>query len=281
MKSKPIWLSMITAKILVLIYFFVVFWLISIIFRGIQETTENYSFSLFYSIIPLAWGVIGFMNSRLWGSFSSYIGKAVFFLSAGIFSWGIANLIFAYYNLILKIPVPYPSFADPIFFLLYPFSAVGVFYLFRAIGASFGLNQMSGKIGLLIIPLFFIWISYHFLFEIARGGEIVYADSNLIQAVLDIIFPIGSVIVGTMATLTYGLSIKYLGGFFRKSIIFILIGFFFVYIADLLYSYNVATEKYFVGMWVDIFYPTAFLFISVGLSLLNPKLLSNPLSDIK
>lgn len=264
--------SIANVKFFLIVYVLVILWWFSIFLRGIQETTENYLFSLIYSILPLGGGVIGFINARHWGGFASSIGRAVLFISGGIFAWGIGNLIFGFYNLILAVPIPYPSLADAAFILLYPLSAIGVISFFRATGALFALKRISGKFLLLIIPIFFIFLSYYLLFIVARGGEITY-DGGLLKLFLDIAFPIGDVIVITLATILYSLSFKYLGGTFRKPIIFIIMGFISTYIADFLFSYTTTVDTYFVGKWVDIFYPTAFLFIGLGLSLLSPKYL--------
>lgn len=252
----------------------VILWWFSISLRGIQGTTENYMFSFAYSIMPLGWGIMGFLNAKKWGGFKSYVGRATMFLSGGLFAWGIGNLIFGYYNLVLQIPVPYPSLADLGFVLIYPLSAIGVFFLFKVTGASFGLRGQFGKLSLFCIPVFLIFLSYYLLFIVARGG---YLDTSggLLKLILDIAYPIGDVIVITLAAIVYGLSLKYLGGIFKKPIILILFGFVFTYIADFLFSYTTTVGTYFVGKWVDIFYPTAFLFIGLGLSLLNPRLLQD------
>lgn len=266
--------SIANVKFLLPIYVLVILWWFTIFFRGIQETTENYLFSLIYSILPLGGGIIGFINARQWGGFASSLGRAVLFISGGIFAWGIGNLIFGYYNLILGVPIPYPSIADGAFFLLYPLSAIGVLFFFRPTGASFGLRHLSGKFLLLIIPVFFIALSYYLLFIVARGGVIIN-DGGLLKLFLDVAFPVGDVVVITLASILYSLSLKYLGGTFRKPIIFIITGFISTYIADFLFSYTTTVGTYFVGKWVDIFYPTAFLLIDLGLILLNPKFLDS------
>lgn len=270
MKIKTFSIS--NVKIFLLVYVLVILWWLSIFLRGIQETTENYLFSLIYSVLPLGGGIIGFINARRWGGFASSMGRAILFVSGGIFAWGIGNLIFGYYNLILGVPIPYPSIADAAFFLLYPLSAVGVISFFRPTGALFALKRLSGKVVLLIVPIFFIFLSYYLLFIVARNGIVAY-DEGLLKLFLDIAYPVGDVVVITFASILYSLSYKYLGGTFRKPITLIIIGFISTYIADFLFSYTTTVGTYFVGMWVDIFYPTAFLFIALGLILLSPKFL--------
>ena len=179
--------STIYVKILIVVFSIVALWQLFIIFTEIKETTLNFAFSLFYSTIPLGGGVIGFLNSRRWGGFTSSIGRAVFFLSAGIFLWGIGNLIFAYYNLALHIAVPYPSLADAFFLLIYPFSLLGMTYLLKATGVLFAVRKISNKFVLFLIPLMVGLLSFYFLFVVARGGEITY-DGDVLKLVLDVVF---------------------------------------------------------------------------------------------
>jgi hypothetical protein len=257
-------------KFLIIFYLLLVIWWIAISFRGIQETTENYSFSLVYGMIPFIWSIFGFLNSKRWGGLRSYVGRGLFFLSLGLIFWAMGNLVYAYFNIVLKIPVPYPSIADVGFFFLYPFSALGVYFLSKATGMSFALRRKVGKLLLLLVPIFLIFFSYYLLFVVARGGEIVF-DGGLLKLILDIAYPIGDVVVITLAAMVYMLSLKYLGGMFRKAIVVILVGFFFAYITDFSFSYTTTTETFFVSNWVDLLYATTFFILAFGLSLLDPR----------
>lgn len=259
-------------KTLIIIYILVIAWWFSIFLRGRHETTENYLFSLLPTIMPLGWGIVGCINSYHWGGVKSSIGRGVFFISMGLCAWGIGNIIFGYYNLILNVPVPSPSFSDFGFLLLYPLSAIGIGFFSRATGASSAIKNRLGKILLVIIPILSLLISYYLLFLVAHQG-VIDASQGFFVFLVNILYPIGDIAVITMAVLVYVLSFNYLGGVFKKSILLILIGFAFVYIADFLFLYTVTANTYYVGKWVDIFYPTAFLFIGLGLSLLNPKFL--------
>ncbi len=262
-----------STRILIGIYVFLVLWWLTIYYRGLQETTENYLFSLIYTVMPLGWGILGLSNARIWGGFQSYMGRAILFFSGGLCAWGIGNLIYAYYNLVLKIPVPYPSIADAGFFLLYPFSAVGVVYLYRITGASLALRSTWGKLGLLVIPFFLVALSYYLLLIVARGGVITY-DQDLLKLILDVVYPVGDVVVITLAAVVYTLSYGYLGGSFRKPIVIILIAFTFAYVTDFAFSYTTTTGTFFVANWVDLLYATTFFLISLGLNSLDIKVIS-------
>src|SRR3989344_4122984 len=74
-----------------------------------------------FLIIILA-ALIGYERFRLF-TFKSSIGKALVLISLGLLSWGVASIGWLYYNVVLRVDVPYPSFSDIFFLLLIPFAA--------------------------------------------------------------------------------------------------------------------------------------------------------------
>ena len=70
-----------------------------------------------YGVIPLISGIYGLFVAQRWGGFKSAVGRAISFLSLGLITWGIGMVIWLYYNIILGVGVPYPSFADAAFIL--------------------------------------------------------------------------------------------------------------------------------------------------------------------
>lgn len=252
-------------------YLALVIWWVTLDFRGAENTTENYLFSLIYGFIPLIWGAIGLRMSINWGGFKSAMGKSVRFLSLGLLAWSTGNIIFAYYNLALDVEVPYPSIADYIFVLSFPLWIIGMAYLLRVSGAYFSLRGLGGKITLLAIPVIAAVSSYYLLFEVARGGEID-TTGGIEKLIFDLAFPIGDVLVLTMGFMLYGLSLNYLGGRFKAPILITLVGFAFAYITDFSYSYTTTLETFFVGNWVDLLYATTFFLLALGITSLNPRL---------
>lgn len=261
-------------RILGVFYLVLVVWWVTISFRGIQETNENFLYSLLYGFIPLAWGVYGVRLARLWGGMKSSMGRSVMFLSAGMLAWAIGNLIWGYYNLILKVAVPYPSIADGIFILSFPLWAIGISFFSRATGMYFSLRRMRGKLILFVIPLAAIALSYYLLFIVARGAQIDF-EGGLIKLFLDIAFPVWDVIILTLSVLVYGLSFQYLGGRYKLPIIITLIGFGLNYIVDFSFSYTTTLETFFVGSWVDLLFASAMFVIALGITSLDPRLLNS------
>lgn len=259
-------------RFLILFYFLLVIWWLSLHFRGLENTTENYFYSLVYGLIPLLWGLFGLKTSQEWGGFKSTMGRCVRFLSLGLCSWAVGNIVFAYYNLVLNIEVPYPSIADYIFFLSFPLWIIGMSHFSKLSGAYFSMRQFKGKIAFLLIPLIAIISSYYLLFIVARGGEID-TTGGWQKLILDIAFPIGDALILTIGLMLYGLSYSYLGGKYKLPIIITLIGFFLAYITDFSYSYTTTLQTFFVGNWVDLLYATTFFFLSLGITSLSPRLI--------
>ncbi|MEK7509298.1 MAG: hypothetical protein AAB605_01140 [Patescibacteria group bacterium] len=228
---------------------------------------------LFLGAIPFIGGLNGLVIARHWGSFSSAVGRAVIFLSLGLVSWGLGTLIFSgVYNFLLQIDVPYPSLADVGYILALPLWAIGVIELSRATGAKYGLRSSNGKTMLLLVPAAVIAVSYYLLIVVARAGTFEFTDtSSLPKVFFDLAYPIGDVVILTLATLIYGLSYNYFGGIYKKAIYFILLGFIILYFADFLFSYTTTLEIWYPGDWVDLLFTTAMLALSAGVGLLHPE----------
>jgi len=260
------------AKIIAIIYFFMLLWWFAINIQSQQDTLSNFLFGAFQGVLPIVGSIFGFFNARKWGWVKSTTGKSLILLSAGLFTWGFGTLIFAYYNIILQVAVPYPSLADAFYIVSWPLWMFSMVYLSRATGAQYQLKNNIGRLTLLIIPLLTALLSYYLLIVVAREGVIGTFD-NPLKTFFDLAYPIGDLVILTLAVLIYGLSFKYLGGIFKWPIIFILLGFIANYFGDFSFVYSTTKETYFVANWIDLIYTTAFFFLSVGVCLIRPSFL--------
>jgi fucose 4-O-acetylase-like acetyltransferase len=197
------------------------------------------------------------------------VGKAVLLFSLGLITWGIGIGIWLLYNFILQVEIPYPSLADAAFIISWPLWGAGAIYLSRATGAQYGLRKRDGKAILLIVPIIIIALSYYFLVVLARGGTFELAEDGL-TIFFDLAYPIGDVIILTLATLIYGLSYRYFGGAYRSAIYLILGAFVLNYFADFTFSYTTATETYYNGSLADVLFATTMFIFSLGIALLDP-----------
>jgi len=240
---------------------------------GSTDTLLNALYGvLFLGFIPVIGGINGLFLAKHWGGFRSAVGKAVILLSLGLIFWGAGTYIFSgIYNFLLEVEVPYPSFADVGYVLSLPLWAMGIIQLSRATGAKYGLRSSGGKVILLIIPAIIIAISYYLLVVVARGGSFDFSDAGLLKLFFDLAYPIGDVVILTLATLVYGLSYSYFGGTYKKAIYTILAGFIVLYVADFSFSYSTTLETFYPGDWIDLAFTSAMFLLSIGIGMLNPK----------
>jgi len=229
---------------------------------GEQTSTFNFGYSFLFSLIPLIGGAIGMFGSKTWGTFKSAVGKAVFFISFGLFLWGSGSMIWSFYNFFKDVPAPYPSLADIGFAPSIFFYGLGAIYLSRATGAKFGLKNKFAKIFAILTPFVLLGLSYHFFITVARGGVLIPPDSSLLKTFFDLAYPLGDFVGLVISVIVSGLSFKLLGGKYLHDIIAILLGLAVMTIADAVFSYTTTVGTFYNGNFGD-------LLLTLGLFLLT------------
>jgi uncharacterized integral membrane protein len=258
-------------KIITVGFILMAVWWLFININSYQNTNHNFLYGAALGFLPIISSVFGLINAKKWGGFSSVMGRAVIFLSVGLLMWGIGTLIFAYYNIILSVEVPYPSIADAFYIISWPLWVVSMVNLSMATGVKFQLKKISGRLALFIIPFITIGLSYYMLIVVARGGISYLSGGGLIKVFFDLAYPIGDVVVLTIALLICGLSFNYLGGRFKWPILLVIIGFIINYCADFAFSYTTTKGTYFVADWVDLVFTVTFFLLGLGVALLAPS----------
>lgn len=252
-----------------LVYFAsMVLWWLVIFLTDQKDSPMNFQFVLAYGLIPFFGGLLGIFKARQWGLFKSSLGRALFFLSCGLITWSGGETIWSYYNLVLHVEIPYPSWADASFIVSWPFWIMGVYFLSSATGAKFGLKKKSGQLQLVLIPLVAIAVSYYLLVIVARDGSWT-SGGGLLKVFFDFAYPILDIVILTEALLVYGLSLKFLGGRFKWPVRIILLGFVVNYFADFLFSYMTTIETYFNGSYPDLLFAIAMFLLSLGVNSFN------------
>ena len=257
------------SKTIIVIFLGMMAWWLFININSYQNTINNFLYGAALGFLPIISSVFGFINAKRWGGFSSVMGRAVIFLSLGLLTWGIGTLIFAYYNIFLNIEVPYPSIADAFYVVSWPLWVMSMVNFSKATGVKFQLKKMSGRMALFIIPIIIIVLSYYVLIVVARGG-VITSFEGVLKTFFDLAYPIGDVVILTIALLIYGLSFNYLGGRFKWPILIIIIGFITNYLADFAFSYTTTKGIYFVADSVDFVFTVTFFLLGLGVSLLGP-----------
>lgn len=259
------------SKIVFSYFVLVAIWWLVLYLLNIKYNIHNYLYQFGFGLIPLLGGLSGIVKSKKWGFLRSKVGSAVFFISSGLVSWGLGQMAWSFYNIVLKIEVPYPSLADVGYIGAVPLWAIGIVYLSKATGARFSLKKIHGKIFLFIIPLLASIISYYLLIVVTRGGSIDL-NNELLKLFFDFAYPIGDLIILTLALLIYGLSFNYLGGRFKIPIMTLVAGFILMYLTDFSFSYVTTVETYYNGHWVDLLFPAVMAILAFGINNLDPEL---------
>lgn len=206
------------------------------------------------------------IQSKIWGRFSSVLGKAVFFFSLGLFLWGFGENVWSYYNFFKAEPAPYPSIADIGFAPSIFFWIVGTWYLAKASGAMRAFRKHSwAKVVAIITPIVLSAVSYYVLVVVARKGVVVPPGETPLKTVLDIAYPLGDFLALTFALVVFTLSSKYLGGIYKWAIASVLFGLGLMYIGDFSFSYTTTLKTFYNGNLGDLFLASGNFFMTVGI----------------
>ena len=216
--------------------------------------------AVYGTVITFCTAIIGVMTAKEWGGIKSIMGKAILFLSAGVFAQFFGQCIFSVYNIILGVETPYPSIADIGYFGNIPLYVMGIIYLAKASGVSLSLSSFKSKIQAILIPSGMIAISY-FLFL----KDYDFSSSPWITTILDFGYPMGQGLYLAIAIVTYSLSVKTLGGIMRNKILVILAAFILQYIADVNFLYQHLQGTWYNGGYGDYLYLVAYVVMAIGL----------------
>lgn len=241
-------------------YGFLSLWWVKMFVSGVLETQENYLYGFLYAFIALIGGVNGLLISKKWGGLKSYVGRGLIFFSLGLLGEWFGQTVWTYYNVVEKIQVPYPSIADIGYFSIIPFYAFGMLSFAKAAGAKFSLRTIKGKIVVVVIPAFMVFISY-FLFLKNLPLDFV----SPLRTFLDFGYPLGEAITISVALATYGLSRDILGGKMKDRILFLIFALIAQYITDYTFLYQAGAGTYYNAGTVDLMYVTSFTIMSIGL----------------
>lgn len=217
-------------------------WWLSIYFKHQTEGFENDLFTYLLLLFPFIGGIAGFHYARLWGGLKSLLGRSIFWLSFGLLSNFIGNLIFLYYIYFLGVEIPYPSVGDIAFYLSVIFYIIGSYQLSKTLPVKLAVQTASNKIISISIPVLILILSYVILL---RGYDFETATPLLIF--LDFGWQIGQAIYVSIALFVYWASKNVLGGLMKNPIILLIIALVSQFLADFHFSYQVNVETWYVG----------------------------------
>lgn len=241
----------------------VIYWTVLFV-TGTKEGFHNIFYSFLFGLTPLIGGIVAALNGRVWGGLQTAMGRAVFFIGFGMFLWGGGEMVWSYYNFFLAEPAPYPSFADIGFAPSIYFYGLGAVFLSQVTGAKFGLRSKFAKWFVILVPIIMIPLSWYILVTVARGGVLIPPGETPLKIVLDIVYPLGSLIALSIAVIVSGLSFKYMGGKYRFSIISVFLGLLVMFIGDTHFSYATTVGTFHNANIGDLLLTTGTFLLTFG-----------------
>ena len=248
-------------KKLLLLCIVTLFVVLGMIFEPSAETPSQLRYFIVnlgqFAVILVAF-LIGLEGVKFF-SLKSRLAKSLLFISLGLLSWGFGVLIWLYYNVVLHVEVPYPSWGDIGFLGIIPLMGYGLFQLLK--GISFKFNMASVLKAAFPLCVVFV-LAYIFIIH-----DKLSEDASFLVKTLDVLYPLSDAffvalallaLVYVWATVTYRVLLF-------KPLAIICIGLVIEAVADFSFSYTTAIASYYIGNWVDMLFTLAFFTIGVGM----------------
>ena len=205
------------------------------------------------TLIPFIGAWIGIEASKFF-TFKSAFGKALFFISLGVITYGLGTIVFFYYNVFLQTEAPYPCLADVGFSATIILANYGLFLLLRSIKIKFDTATIAK---LIILPVIVFAIAFPvFIYEKA------VEEAPLLTKFFNVYYVVGDAVFISMGLLILTMTF---GSALFKSVSVLSAGFILEALADFSFAYTASAGIYYTGCWVDVLYCLAFLVIGYGL----------------
>ncbi len=228
-------------------------WCLSLNLDGTKSSYSNSYFGLTYAFLPVVAGLFGFTSAYRWGGVKSSMGRALFYLSSGLITWGMGQIMWSYYVLVLQIEIPYPSLADLSFMSSWPLWGIGIYHLSKAAGIKFQLSKKSSQLQIYILPMLMTIFSYYLIVHVARNGVLI-SSNNGIVVFFDLIYPFMDALLVAEVLLVFGLTFRQLQPRYKYPVLLLFSGILINYIADFAFSYTTANSTYYNGAIADMLF---------------------------
>ncbi|WP_078553546.1 DUF4084 domain-containing protein [Bacillus alkalicellulosilyticus] len=210
-------------------------------------TLGGNSFAIIGSLIPAFWLAVACKKS------GKNQNPFWFFLSLGVFSFFLGELSWSYYENVLRTDVPYPGLPDLFYMLTNVFFLIGFLYkLFKERKKNHVVKMLFDIVIIMTVASTFSW---HFII-----GPIAFdSEVPLSTLIVSLSYPIGELALLLCAfSIYFGNRVSF---FQQRSLFFIFLGLLALALADAIYTYQLITDDYFSGSWVDPIFVAALLFI--------------------
>lgn len=217
-----------------------------------NTTSINYAFNVGYALLYLFGGLIGLYGART-VTLSLSMGKAFLYLGLAQISYAAGLFIWAYFNLVTHVTVPYPSLADFFFALFYVLLALGSWYFLSMVASHVQIQHLMEVMGIFFISAVVI---VGFL-----NAPDTTAGLPVLTKIFNIWYPLGDSLLIAVSYLIFRAG----RGKFQTGIFILMLGLLVQVFADLIFSYRTSVSVYWNGDVSDILFAVSGFILSLGI----------------
>jgi len=228
-------------------------------FHGIEEGTLINNWTDSYGVIAAIGGIGGYLVSKHWGGWKSYLGKSLSLLSIGLFFQFLGQLSYAVYARVLNVENPYPSFGEVFYYGAFPIYIYATITMGKALGINIGMSVWK-KLGVFIIPAIFATISW---LVFLQGYE--FTRENLFLDIYNFSYPIVEAIYLGFTGIAFLYSFQSLGGKLRPYVSFVFLALLASYFSNSYFMYEDINGLWRPSGWSDLIYFVTYFIMALSL----------------
>jgi len=181
-------------------------------------------------------------------------------MAAGLVAFVAGQVVLVSYQVVLRVPSPFPSLADLFFVLSYPFVVAGLMRAIRAYGETgYPIGSAGERAGTaLVVVAAAAGVGYPIL------KPVVAAPAPPIQTVLNIAYPVLDLAVLVPVFLLLQIAVRFRGGEVWKVWAGLLTGFLLMCAGDILFAYFTAMGRESLEPLVDVMYILSYACLARG-----------------
>src|ERR671916_1421998 len=176
-------------------------------------------------------------------------------LGMGILSYVLGQMLFTYYDLVLRQAPPFPSLADVGYLIEYPFFLLGILLLpARPIPVASRARVVLDGLMIMTAAVTFSW--YFVLGPVIQQGT-----ETLLAKVVAAAYPLADIVlIACLVILALRPSERAL----RRAVYLLALALGFYVVMDSIYAYQVLNDTYVTGTIFDVGWPVAYMLIGLG-----------------
>ncbi len=206
-----------------------------------KTTTWNYLFNAAVGVFYVVASIVAFRRSQHTKPHSSS-RKILIYLGLAALSWGIAFLVWTYYNLVVQVDIPYPSIADLFFLVSYPLLGFALWELHINYDTFISSKDIQESVVIVLVAAVVIF------FYLNRPD--LSPDLGLTKNLLNVAYSLADVMLVAIAfiELRSGQAKKYKGLYFLVAFLLLQAG------GDFLFAYRNNADIYWNGDFADLLF---------------------------